>query len=89
MHNHPGNSSFSNRDIKFVIQNENILSLSIVKNNGDVEILTKSSNYDSIKAKNILARNYKKYVKTNTAAEMDKAIQSFLKESGGILNWIK
>lgn len=41
MHNHPRNSSFSFDDLVEFIGNKAIKSLSIVKNNGGVEVLTK------------------------------------------------
>jgi hypothetical protein len=45
MHNHPRNSSFSDTDVAFLLKNDNIKTLSIAKNNGNVEILAKSDNY--------------------------------------------
>lgn len=88
MHNHPKNSSYSDRDIKFIISNENVKSISIVKNNGDIEILTKTGIYDYQTAKTYLARSYKKFVRTENEQEITKAIDYFLKHNGGNFIWI-
>lgn len=89
MHNHPRNSSYSDRDIKFIISDENIKTISIVKNNGNIEILSKSGVYDSQTAKNYFSRAYKKIVKNGTEQEITKAIQYFLEHNGGNFIWIK
>ncbi len=46
LHNHPNNSSFSNRDLLWLLKNDNVKYFSIVKNNGEVEILYKPDNFD-------------------------------------------
>lgn len=46
MHNHPRNSSYSDTDIVTFIRNENIKYLSIIKNNGEIEIISKSSSFN-------------------------------------------
>lgn len=89
MHNHPRNSSYSDRDIKFIISDENIKTISIVKNNGNIEILSKSGVYDSQTAKNYFSRAYKKIVKNGKEQEITKAIQYFLEHNGGNFIWIK
>lgn len=89
MHNHPRNSSYSDRDIMFLFDNENIKALSIVKNNGHIEILVKNPDYSIQKAKTELGRCYKKYVQNNTETEIDKAINAFIKSGKGGLTWIK
>ena len=89
MHNHPSNSSFSDRDIRFFLENHNVSRLSIVKNNGNIEVVTKTMNYDIIRTKTILARNFKRHVKSGTHAEINKAIATFLKESEGLIDWIR
>ena len=46
MHNHPRNSSFSAVDISFFVENNNVSVLTIVKNNGAVECISKSNEFD-------------------------------------------
>lgn len=92
MHNHPRNSSYSATDIIFMIGNEQVKSLSIVKNNGSVEILTKGENFNAQKFKDDFGRFLKKNVKTVTDSELDKAVEKFLtkqSKEGGMLEWIK
>lgn len=89
MHNHPRNSSFSGRDIRFFIENENVKYLSIVKNNGNVEILTKKDSFDIMTMKNFYGRAIKKHVKIGTDLEFTKAITSFLSNSEEMIEWIK
>ncbi|MBQ8551911.1 MAG: hypothetical protein IJ428_03750 [Clostridia bacterium] len=38
MHNHPRNSSFSTNDIQTMLKTDNIKSMSIIKNNGGIEV---------------------------------------------------
>lgn len=89
MHNHPRNSSYSDTDIAFLLGNDNIRSLSIVKNNGSVEILTKSSSFDKEKAINEFKRSYKKYVKSGKDSEIDKAVNKFISKYTEGLLWIE
>ena len=89
MHNHPRNSSFSDRDIRFIIENDNIKTLTIIKNNGSVEVLTKSGVYEKRKALIELKRCYKKFVNRDTDEEINKAISAFLKNNKGLFEWIK
>lgn len=86
MHNHPRNSSFSDTDIAFILGSDNVRSLSIVKNNGSVEVLTKTMSFNKEKAINEFRRSYKKYVKIGNDLEVDKAIERFIiKYKEGIL----
>lgn len=90
MHNHPRNGSFSNIDLKFIISDDNINTLTVVKNNGDIEILTKLNSYDAQVAKIHLMRAYKRYVFDETNdGQINKAIQYFLNHNGGNFEWIK
>lgn len=89
MHNHPRNSSYSDTDIAFLLENDNVRSLSIVKNNGSVEILTKSSSFDKEKAINEFKRSYKKYVKSGKDSEIDKAVNKFISKYTEGLLWIE
>ena len=89
MHNHPSNSSFSDTDIATFISTDSIKHLSIVKNNGEIEILSKSKLFDKSKAFTEFKRQYKKYVKTGTDAEIDKAVIKFIERSKGDILWDK
>lgn len=89
MHNHPRNSSFSNRDILLLLNNDNVKALSIVKNNGGVEVLSKTDKFDINDAKTALNRAVKKNVMNNTYAEIDKAMSEFLKKYKEGLEWTK
>ena len=87
MHNHPRNSSFSMSDISFFLGKEDVKSISIVKNNGFVEIITKTEMYTVKKALLCYARLYKKTVKTNIKKEVDKLIGNLLSNNGGLIDW--
>lgn len=89
MHNHPRNSSYSDTDIVFLLTNDNVKSLSIVKNSGDIEVLTKSDLYDKQSLINDLKRQYKKYVRTGTDSEKDKAVFAWLKRNKEMITWNK
>ena len=89
MHNHPRNSSYSNRDIRFLLNNDNVKALSIAKNNGNIEVLSKTEKFNATAAKTALKRAIKKHVKNNTYAEIDKAIAEFLKKYEEVLRWTK
>lgn len=81
MHNHPRGSSFSLLDVTEFLGNRGIKTISIVKNNGNVELLTKLGNIDPKESGLILSRLLKKH-------DTDKAIEKFLKKEEGI-EWVK
>ena len=87
MHNHPRNSSYSDTDIAFLLGSDNIKSLSIVKNNGFVEILTKTSKFNKDALITDFKRQYKKIVKTGSDAEIDKAVRKFIVNNKEGLEW--
>lgn len=89
MHNHPQNSGYSNTDIVTFIRNDNIKHLSIVKNNGEVEIISKSNHFNKERMITEFKRQYKKYVKTGSDAEIDKAVNKLLEKSKEDLSWKK
>ncbi len=89
MHNHPNNSTFSDRDVRFIVSEGNIQSISVVKNNGGIEVLTKSAEYDEQNTITHLKRAFKKYVNNDSDEEITKAIDYFLKHNGGNFVWIK
>lgn len=89
MHNHPRNGSYSDRDVRFLLEYDNVKALSIVMNNGGVELLIKTKDFNMNEAKVAFKRAYKKHVKNNTGMEIDKAIAEFLKKYKEGLEWIK
>ncbi|MBR6618638.1 MAG: hypothetical protein IKL00_12340, partial [Oscillospiraceae bacterium] len=91
LHNHPRNGSFSFRDVVEFIANGSIKTLTIVKNNGGVETLTKRHNYDTLTMLRELNRLEKNNVKTHSEKEYRKIIEKFLNKhhKGGILEWTK
>ena len=91
MHNHPRNSSYSFNDIIEFVANDSIKTLSIVKNNGTVEVLTKLSSYDKLNVLTELSRLEKNNVKVGSDEEYRKIINKFLNKynDGGIFEWTK
>lgn len=89
MHNHPRNSSYSMNYVVEFITNDNIKTLTIVKNNGRIETLTKINSCDKIKMITDLGRIKKKNVKTGSDKELDKTVKDFLTKNvkGGIFEW--
>lgn len=92
MHNHPRNSSFSATDIIFMIEHSEVKTLSIVKNNGAVEVFTKTSAFNGEELAKDFARIMRKTVKTESEAEYAKAVQKLLEKhskEGGMLEWVR
>ena len=91
MHNHPRNSGFSKTDLDEFINNNSIKTLSIVKNNGEVEVITKSEKYSQREAYLYKERYKRKIAPNKTDAEYDKMVQKFLSycEKEDIIRWIK
>lgn len=71
------------------LQNDNIKTITIAKNNGAIETLTKTDIYDKQKAVTELARQYKKNVETGKDEEISKAINKFLNKHMEGLDWKK
>ena len=92
LHNHPRNGSFSATDMIFFMQHDKVKSFSIVKNNGAVEMLTKTEKYDMLVLKKDFERIIKNTVKKGTNSEYDTAIRKLLEKhskKGGMLDWKK
>ena len=91
MHNHPRNSSYSFNDIIEFVANDGIKTLTIVKNNGSVEVLTKKLAYDKLGILTELNRLEKNNIKSGSDEEYQKIINKFLNKhtKGGLLEWIK
>ena len=87
MHNHPRNSSFSYNDIVEFLD-ESISGLSIVKNNGGVEVICKSGIYDKTKVLIEFLRLKKIYNKEEQAGQIVPALLKKLVK-GGMIQWIK
>lgn len=83
MHNHPRGSSFSKMDIGEWAGHDEIRTMSIIKNNGCVEIITKNSSFD----KTIAMIDFKRAMK-KCNNDIDKAIAKFLSKGDGF-EWIK
>lgn len=91
MHNHPRNSSYSIDDIVEFLGTSNIKSLSIVKNNGKVEVLTKLTQYDRMTTIMGLDRMVRKKVKIGSDAEYRAIVNKFLDKyvKLGVIEWLK
>ena len=91
MHNHPRNSSYSLNDIIEFIKNDSIKTFTIVKNDGNIEVLTKLKGYDRLSLLTELQRMGKKRIKTGSDSEYRKVIDIFLSkhQEGGLFEWKK
>lgn len=91
MHNHPRNSSYSFNDIIEFIKNDSIKTFTIVKNDGNIEVLTKLKGYDRLSLLTELQRMEKKRIKTGSDSEYKKVIDKFLSkhQEGGLFEWKK
>lgn len=87
LHNHPRNSSYSVTDIIFFGDNSNVKTLTIVKNNGKVEYLTKSEEFKPAVFKLEYDRLYRKIVKKGTDSEKDKFVKTLLNKSKSGVIW--
>ena len=97
LHNHPRNSSYSFNDIVEFFGNDSIKTLTIVKNNGKVETLTKIGSYDRLDLLKSLDRIKNDIVKK--APEVGefrdslyrKETEKFLNkyQIGGLVEWTK
>lgn len=87
LHNHPRNSSFSDVDISLFKNLKSLKTLTIVKNNGDVEFITKGDNFNDEVFKLEYNRLKKKMVKNNTNAEYDKFISKLLNKTKSGVIW--
>lgn len=91
MHNHPRNSSYSLNDIIEFIKNDSIKTFTIVKNDGNIEVLTKLKGYDRLSLLTELQRMEKKRIKTGSDSEYRRVIDKFLSkhQEGGLFEWKK
>lgn len=91
MHNHPRNNSYSIDDIVEFFGGNNVKSLSIVKNNGKVEVLTKVTDYDRMITIRELDRMIRKHIKTGSDSEYHSIVNKFLNKYVrlGVIEWLK
>lgn len=91
MHNHPRNVGFSKTDIDEFINNNNIKSLSIVKNNGDIEVITKLDGYEYKEAFLYKERYKRKIAPNKTDKEYEQMVVKLLSfyEKRGVIAWVK
>lgn len=91
MHNHPRNGSYSLNDIVEFVGNDCIKTLTIVKNNGNTESLTKLANLDKLLMLKELKRLEKNNVKTGSDSEYRKIVDKFLNKyvRGDVIEWLK
>lgn len=87
MHNHPRNSSYSLTDITFFINSDNVKTLTIVKNNGKVEFITKLDTYDKERFCLEYNRLFDKIIKKNTDEEKDKFVKKLLEKNKSGVAW--
>ena len=90
MHNHPRNSSFSFYDILEFLKDD-VSALSIVKNNGEVEVIKKTGSFDKRRAMVEYARIKKAYIKNGADEEYSQLGLAFLQKlsKGGNIQWSK
>lgn len=87
MHNHPRNSSYSITDLIFFGNNSNVKTFTIVKNNGDIEYLTKSKDFNLQKFKLEYDRLYRKTVISGSDKEKDKFVRLLLNKTKAGVIW--
>lgn len=87
LHNHPRGSGFSANDLKFFCQCDQVKTLTIVKNNGQVEYITKSERFNPEILSLEYARMHKKMIKKGTSDEYDKLINKLLTTSKSGVIW--
>lgn len=87
MHNHPRNSSFSLTDIDFFSKTADVKTLSIIKNNGKVEVITKSDNCNISTFLFEYYRLYRKTVTLGTNKEKDMFVKALLSKTKSGVIW--
>ena len=70
-----------------MLSHDVVNSLSIVGNDGTVEVISKTDNYRKDKLILDFKRQYKKYVKTGSDVEIDKAVRKFIERNKEGLQW--
>lgn len=93
LHNHPNNESFSDIDIAYFLSKTRVKYISLVKHNGEVEIIEKTEFFDLRKAfvefKRSEEKNKNKFA-GNIQKRYNLIIKDFLKKSGKTgINYIR
>lgn len=83
MHNHPRGSSFSRLDVEEWMKSDNLRTLSVIKNNGMIEVIAKNKDFNFDIAKIQYLRTLKK-----NPDNIEKALEKFLSKGEGF-EWIK
>ncbi len=88
LHNHPRCSTFSQRDIAEWISNDQVKVLTIVKNNGEIETISKNRSFDRDKSAILFKRLLKNSIRQGKEFDFEKSIQKFLLKGEGF-TWKK
>lgn len=89
MHNHPSNSGFSFDDLQQMFGTPHIKTMTIVKNNGEVEALTKNDSIDDKMAYCIYQRYKDEFDKGNMSARKASVKALRKMERNGYIKWTK
>ena len=89
MHNHPSNSSFSLDDLQQMFGTLHIKTMTIVKNNGEVEALTKTDSINDKMAYCIYQRYKEEFKKGNISARKASINAIRKMEREGYVKWTK
>ncbi|MFT4146418.1 MAG: minor capsid protein [Mobilitalea sp.] len=84
IHNHPNNKSFSNKDLLWLYNNDNVKYFSIVKNNGQIEMIYKKDDFNKAIFKLEYERVERKFAKdivNNKEKGYDKVIEHVLNKT--------
>ena len=87
MHNHPKNGRFSVDDITTFIDESNITYMSVVKHNGEVEIISKTSLFMFSTAVLLYKRVYRETAMTQTGVFTDEYLSRLMRK--GLIIWKK
>ena len=87
LHNHPRNNSFSYNDLYFFYKNDQVRTMTIVKNNGTVEYITKSNNFDEKIFDLEMSRMKKKILKSGNDNDVLNFGKKFLSKSKSGVIW--
>lgn len=92
MHNHPNNESFSDRDISWLIRNPQVKYFSIVKNNGDAEMIHILDNFNKnimIIEYNRLIKKYSKEIAKNPTEGYNKVVNTLLTKTRAGIEYVR
>ncbi|GHU59406.1 hypothetical protein FACS1894133_6110 [Clostridia bacterium] len=78
IHNHPRNGRFSLNDLYFFIQDDACSHLSVVKHNGEVEILSKTNNFNKTDAFILFKRMRKDIIRSRCASEFETLTTKYI-----------